>query len=238
MPEAVFGKAAPAPQPVASVMINAGSRSTTVGVTVQLTATARDANGRTLTGRAITWQSSAPGVATVNASGLVTAASVGNTVVTATSEGKSDTARVWVYAAYVSPFNYSTTVSASFIIRHSVPNRNIPPRVRIPVGAPQPLPVIFSMPGGGAALPDPGTDGGATGWGAILGATGAAVIHMSSPTYTQSAYCIDFRIPTSECGSAVPSWRISRALDMSTVLSQLAFVSSRAGRSWIRRASG
>ena len=225
---AAAANAPSAPAPVASITINAGPRSVTVGGTLQLAATTRDSKGKVLTGRVITWQSSDPSVAAINSSGLVTGVVTGSAVMTATSEGKSDTARVWVYIAYSSPFNYSTTVSGTITIRDSVRNRNIPIRVRVPVGALQPLPVIFIMPGGGAALSTPST-GGTTGWGGILGATGAAVIHMSSPTYSQSAYCTDFQVPANECSNAVPSWRISRALDMTTVLNQLALVSSLAG---------
>ena len=67
------------------------------GATVQLTATATDANGNVMAGQAVTWQSSNAGVASVNASGLVTAVSNGGPVTfTATAGGKSGTATVTV----------------------------------------------------------------------------------------------------------------------------------------------
>ena len=59
----------PPPAPVATVSVNPGSYTLTVGGTVQLSATTRDANGAVLTGRAITWSSSNNGYATVSASG-------------------------------------------------------------------------------------------------------------------------------------------------------------------------
>ena len=59
-----------------------------------LSATVVDANGSPLTGRSISWTSSAPSVATVSPLGGVTAVAVGKTTITATSEGKSGTAAV------------------------------------------------------------------------------------------------------------------------------------------------
>src|SRR5436190_1896339 len=59
------------------------------GAVVQATAILRDAAGNTLTGRPITWTSSNPQVATIDASGLVTTISRGATVVSATSEDQT-----------------------------------------------------------------------------------------------------------------------------------------------------
>jgi uncharacterized protein YjdB len=69
-----------------------------VGATQSLTATTRDAGGAVLTGRTVTWNSSANGVATVNASGVVTAVAPGTAAITATSEGVSGTATITVPA--------------------------------------------------------------------------------------------------------------------------------------------
>ena len=68
----------------------------TVGQTVAATATTRDASGATLTGRTVTWTSSNPSVAVVNASGVVTAVSAGSAQVQATSEGVSASATLSV----------------------------------------------------------------------------------------------------------------------------------------------
>src|SRR6266513_4824424 len=88
--------------PVASVTVTPATASLTVGQTVQLTATLRDANGNPLTGRVITWQSSNNAIASVNGSGLVTGVGPGGPVtMTATSEGQSGTATVNVSLAPV-----------------------------------------------------------------------------------------------------------------------------------------
>jgi uncharacterized protein YjdB len=75
---------------VASVVITSPSGAVNVGAlgrTVQFQAQARDANGNALAGRTITWSSSDQAVATVSASGLVTATGNGATNIVATSEG-------------------------------------------------------------------------------------------------------------------------------------------------------
>ena len=77
------------PVPVASVSVSAGDSSLTVGTTTQATVVARDAanNILSLSGRAVSWSSSATGVATVNGSGLVTAVSPGSTTIGVTVDG-------------------------------------------------------------------------------------------------------------------------------------------------------
>ncbi|HET9634718.1 MAG TPA: Ig-like domain-containing protein [Gemmatimonadaceae bacterium] len=88
---------APAPAPVATVTVSPSSTTLTVGNTAQLTATTRDANGNTLTGRVVSWSSSNSAVASVNAnSGLVTAVAAGSAQITATSETKTGAASVTV----------------------------------------------------------------------------------------------------------------------------------------------
>ena len=64
--------------------------------TTQLTATAFDAQGRALPGRAVTWQSSRPAVVTVAADGILQARGQGTANVTATIEGKVATVGVRV----------------------------------------------------------------------------------------------------------------------------------------------
>jgi uncharacterized protein YjdB len=87
--------------PVASVTVSPAPASVLVGQTVQLTATPKDANGATLTGRAVTWASSNTSVGTVSGSGLVTGVVAGSTTITATSEGKNGTSAVTVTALAV-----------------------------------------------------------------------------------------------------------------------------------------
>ncbi len=82
--------------PVASVAVSPATASVAVGQTVQLTATPKDTSGTSLTGRSVSWATSAPGVATVSGSGLARGVAAGTAVITGTSEGKSGTARVTV----------------------------------------------------------------------------------------------------------------------------------------------
>src|SRR5216117_116088 len=84
--------------PVATVTVSPASANVVVGTLQQFTATLRDAAGNVLTGRTVTWTSSALGVATVNATGLVSGLVVGTSTITATSEGRSGTASVAVTA--------------------------------------------------------------------------------------------------------------------------------------------
>ena len=78
------------PVPVFSVTITPPSPDTVfVNYTTQLAAVTQDSAGNVLTGRAVTWQSNDPGIATVGATGLVTGVAAGNTNIVATSEGKS-----------------------------------------------------------------------------------------------------------------------------------------------------
>lgn len=77
---------------VASVTLNATVPSTFfVGQSVQATAVMRDLNNNVLTTYAVTWTSSNPSVASVGASGLITAVSAGVSTITATVSGKSAT---------------------------------------------------------------------------------------------------------------------------------------------------
>lgn len=67
-----------------------------VGDTVRLRAVALDRDGVVVAGTSITWRSSATGVATVDAAGLVRAVSLGSTTITATGAGVSGNATVQV----------------------------------------------------------------------------------------------------------------------------------------------
>jgi alpha-tubulin suppressor-like RCC1 family protein len=76
---------------VASVTITTSLDSLEAFDTRPMQATLKDAEGNVLTGRAISWTSSNPAVATVDpASGLLTGLDRGTVTITATSEGKTD----------------------------------------------------------------------------------------------------------------------------------------------------
>lgn len=82
--------------PVASVTVAPDTATIQAGASTQLTATTKDANGNTLTGRTVTWSSSNPGAAVVDQNGKVTGVAPGTATITATSEGKSGTAQITV----------------------------------------------------------------------------------------------------------------------------------------------
>ena len=72
---------------VASISISPNPPFMTVGNTLQLTATAKDASGNVISGVTLTWTSSAPGIATINSSGLASGVAVGTTQVMAAVAG-------------------------------------------------------------------------------------------------------------------------------------------------------
>ncbi len=87
----------PMPGPVVSVAVSPSSPSITfLDETVQLSATARDANGTVVPDASVTWSSSDLSVATVSDAGLVTAVGGGSADITATAAGHSDVARISV----------------------------------------------------------------------------------------------------------------------------------------------
>ena len=88
----------PPPTPVATTITVTPSSHTlgSIGATVQLTATVKDKNNNTMSGQTVTWTSGNMAVATVNAQGLVTAASNGTAQITARSGNASGRATVTV----------------------------------------------------------------------------------------------------------------------------------------------
>ncbi|HJU74827.1 MAG TPA: Ig-like domain-containing protein [Gemmatimonadaceae bacterium] len=84
---------------VASVTITPSSGTIQTGGTISLGAAAQNAAGQPLGGKAFTWTSAAPAIATVSAGGMVTGVSAGTAVITAASQGKSANANITVTAA-------------------------------------------------------------------------------------------------------------------------------------------
>lgn len=106
---------------VATVEVTATDSSLYAGQTVQATAVLKDGNGNALTGRPISWSSSNPAKASVNAStGLVTAVDSGTATITASvpTEGKSANFTITVAlvpadSVLVSPTTAALTVGAT-----------------------------------------------------------------------------------------------------------------------------
>jgi hypothetical protein len=84
------GDSGTAPIVVASVDIAAPGTSLVVGETMQLSATVLDAQGGAVVGRAVTWASSANGVAEVSPTGLVIGVGPGVATISATVDGRRD----------------------------------------------------------------------------------------------------------------------------------------------------
>ena len=105
-----------APKPVKAVNVSPSSAALTVGQTVQLTATAAPKNAAAT----FAWSSANTAVATVSASGLVTAVGAGTTTVTASAGGKSGSATVTVAGS--PPPGGAVLVGAGDIAVCSTPN--------------------------------------------------------------------------------------------------------------------
>ena len=72
--------------PAVTITVTPDRLTLPIRATVSLAATVRDADGRTLTDRTISWVSAAPEIATVSPTGVVTALAVGTATITAHSE--------------------------------------------------------------------------------------------------------------------------------------------------------
>ncbi|MBC8087947.1 MAG: Ig-like domain-containing protein [Phycisphaerae bacterium] len=111
----------PTPPPpveaVASVELSSATINMAPNTTSQLVATARSSAGAALSGRSFSWASVQPSVASVSASGQVTAVSEGTTTITVTSEGRSAAAavvvRTPVAAVVVTPLTAQLTVGGT-----------------------------------------------------------------------------------------------------------------------------
>ncbi len=152
------------PVPVATVHI-ADPGIFEPGVERQLEIVLKDAKGRALAAREVTWTSSSPAIATVSAAGRVKAVAAGTARIAAESEGKSATVAVTVKAAIVPP----APVPASIPKLEPAP---IPDTAERQLPAPSPAPggmgrlvgimatVLLVAVGGYFALrPGPATDG-------------------------------------------------------------------------------
>jgi hypothetical protein len=84
------------PVPVASVTVSPTTANVVAGATLQMVATPLDVAGNALIARPLTWTSSAPALATVDAVGLITALAPGVVQISASSEGHSGSANITV----------------------------------------------------------------------------------------------------------------------------------------------
>ena len=96
---------------VATVAITPRPVTLASGATQPLTATVKNSLGTTLTGKPVVWTTSAPGVAAVNGTGVVTGDTVGKAIVTATVQGVAGTDSITVTAG--PPSRLTSVVTAA-----------------------------------------------------------------------------------------------------------------------------
>ncbi|MCC6774104.1 MAG: Ig-like domain-containing protein [Gemmatimonadaceae bacterium] len=97
---------------VASVSVSPSALAVEVGRTSQVTATARDASGNPMSGRAVTWSSTNAAVATVSASGVVTGVTAGGPVaISAAVDGRAGVAQVTVTSVPVASVTLTPTTA-------------------------------------------------------------------------------------------------------------------------------
>ena len=116
------------PASVATIQVGVAATSIEVGEQTPATATLRGEGGQVLTGRTVTWSSSAPNVASVSATGVVTGVGPGSATITAQREGKSGAASVQVVAAApdrldLSPATASVVLGRTQILTATVRDR-------------------------------------------------------------------------------------------------------------------
>jgi len=105
--------------PAATVTITPQTATVGAGQTVALTATARDASGNAITGRAFTWATSAAQTATVSNTGVVTGVAAGIVSITAAMDGRTQSAQVTVQAASTGTTIYPGTDIQTVIGKYS-----------------------------------------------------------------------------------------------------------------------
>ncbi len=118
------------PPSVATVTVTLSSSALVVGQSATASAVLRDGAGAVLTGRSISWSSGSSAIATVSATGLVTAVGAGTTTIVATSEGQAGSASVSVTPASVasvavtlsSPLAVAQTTQATAVARDAAGN--------------------------------------------------------------------------------------------------------------------
>lgn len=106
------------PGAVASIEITASATSVEPGGTLQLTATARDASGRTISNAPLQWSSNGPFMATVSSSGMVRGRSVGTPEITVTSTAGITGRRAIAVTAPARPPGSFLTVGRDSVFQH------------------------------------------------------------------------------------------------------------------------
>jgi plastocyanin len=172
------------PTAVATVTLAPNPAEATLGRTIQIFPTIKDAAGNVLAGRDVAWTSSNPAVLEIGASGVGTARALGNATVTATSEGKSGTTLVSVVPTstlLIEVFPASTTINPGDSVRFTATVRNSSGAVvtGLPVSWASSDPSVATMTGLGMAA---GVNPGVTTITAIVdGRSGSTQLSVRSP---------------------------------------------------------
>jgi len=103
------------PPAVALVEVTPNAATREVGQTVQLSAAVLDANGAIINGETVTWSSSNTSIASVSASGLVTANAIGVASVSAAASGRSGSAVITVQGTPVASVTVSPATDTVFV---------------------------------------------------------------------------------------------------------------------------
>lgn len=110
---ALFG-ATVRPGPAAVVTVTPPTLALQIGRSQALSATLKDVPGNAIAGATFTWTSSAPGVASVSALGVVSTLTPGSATITATSQGKSGVCLVTVSPGPVAAVTLQATQTAFY----------------------------------------------------------------------------------------------------------------------------
>ncbi|TAK08942.1 MAG: PKD domain-containing protein [Candidatus Manganitrophaceae bacterium] len=111
----------PTTPPIASIELTRSSQTLFVGNQVRFVATAKDADGSTISGVTFLWTSSAPEVVSIDQQGLATARAAGSATLTATAEnGVSQSAVVTVSADNIAPTARITATATSGTVPFTV----------------------------------------------------------------------------------------------------------------------
>ena len=189
------------------------------GDSLRMNVVFRGANGTSLSGRPVTWTSSDPAIATVSSSGVVKGVSrIGAATITAASEGKRVDATVttyWGYAVGRMP-TYKVT-AAPLTFRDEVRKRNIPIMTRIPMGAPEPVPVVFDV------FPLPNGERVDENLADRIAQAGYVVIHVGTAAFDQTQLCTEMGVST-DCSEMIWPGRLATRRDVGLLMDSLSLL--------------
>ncbi len=130
---------------VVSVVVAPATDTLVPHQTLQLSATPRDAGGSTISGQTISWNVTPASVATISATGVVTAVATGSATVTATTGGQQGTAMITVSDGGVVDASGATVSSAGGLATLVIPSQALGASTRIsiaPMAAPPAAPQL------------------------------------------------------------------------------------------------